>query len=307
MRIDELLRTGDGPVFSFEFGPPRTPEAELALWQAVEELRPLDPAFVSVTWGAGGSTRGPTLETVRRMHQLHGLEAMPHLTCIGSTRAELTELVRSIAADGIDNLLTLRGDGEPDELSSAAELASLARAETDLCLVGAAYPESTELDYVRAKVDAGVSVLITQLFFDNADYLRFVDRLRAAGIDVPVLPGIIPITATGQLQRLVSLCGATIPPALERELGLRADDPRAVADFGVAYATAQCAALLDAGAPGIHLYTLNRSPATRAIVSALRCGYATRRAKSSAPMRSRSSAATSEAASASMLSVTERS
>ena len=274
MRIDELLRAGDGPVFSFEFGPPRRPEAELALWQAVEELRALDPAFVSVTWGAGGSTRGPTLETVRRMHELHGLEAMPHLTCIGSTRAELTALVRSIAADGIDNLLALRGDGEPGEVSSAAELARLARAETDLCLVGACYPESDELDYVRAKVDAGASVLITQLFFDNADYLRFVERLRAAGIDVPVLPGIIPITAAGQLQRLVSLCRATIPPALERELGLRADDPRAVADFGVAYATAQCAALLDAGAPGIHLYTLNRSPATRAIVSALRCGHA---------------------------------
>jgi methylenetetrahydrofolate reductase (NADPH) len=283
MRIDELLRTSDGPVFSFEFGPPRTPEAELALWQAVEELRALDPAFVSVTWGAGGSTRGPTLETVRRMHELHGLEAMPHLTCIGSTRSQLTELVRGIAADGIDNLLVLRGDGEPDELSSAAELATVARAETDLCLVGACYPESDELDYVRAKVDAGVSALITQLFFDNAYYLRFVDRLRAARIDVPVLPGIIPITAAGQLQRLVSLCGATIPPALGRELALRADDPRAVTDFGVAYATAQCVALLDAGAPGIHLYTLNRSPATRAIVSAL---YATRRAKSSAPIRS---------------------
>lgn len=310
MRIDELLRVGEGPVFSFEFGPPRTPEAELALWQAVEELRALDPAFVSVTWGAGGSTRGPTLETVRRMHELHGLEAMPHLTCIGSTRAELTALVRAIAADGIDNLLTLRGDGEPGELSSGAELAALAAAETDLCLVGGAYPESDELDYVRAKVDAGVSVLITQLFFDNADYLRFVDRLRAARIDVPVLPGIIPITSAAQVQRLASLCGATIPRALERELGLRADDPRAVADLGVAYATAQCAALLDAGAPGIHLYTLNRSPATRAIVSALRCGYAARRgsgAKSSAPIRSRSSAATSEAASASMLSVTDRS
>jgi methylenetetrahydrofolate reductase (NADPH) len=289
MRIDELLRAGDGPVFSFEFGPPRTPEAELALWQAVEELRALDPAFVSVTWGAGGSTRGPTLETVRRMHELHGLEAMPHLTCIGSTRAELSALVRGVAADGIDNLLALRGDGEPGEVSSAAELAALARAETDLCLVGAAYPESNELDYIRAKVDAGVSVLITQLFFDNADYLHLVDRLRAARIDVPVVPGIIPITAIGQVQRLVSLCGATIPPALERELGLRADDARAVADFGVAYATAQCAALLDAGAPGIHLYTLNRSPATRAIVSALRCGYAARRgsgAKSSAPIRS---------------------
>jgi methylenetetrahydrofolate reductase (NADPH) len=289
VRIDELLRAGGGPVFSFEFGPPRTPEAELALWQAVEELRALDPAFVSVTWGAGGSTRGPTLETVRRMHELHGLEAMPHLTGIGSSRAELRQLVRSIAADGIDNLLVLRGDGEPGEISSGADLAALARAESDLCLVGGAYPESDALDYVRAKVDAGVSVLITQLFFDNADYLRFVDRLHAARIDVPVLPGIIPITAIGQIQRLVSLCRATIPPALERELGLRADDPRAVADFGVAYATAQAAGLLDHGAPGIHLYTLNRSPATRAIVSALRCGYAARRgtgAKSSAPIRS---------------------
>jgi methylenetetrahydrofolate reductase (NADPH) len=276
MRIDQLLRVGQGPVFSFEFGPPRTPEGELALWQAVEELRALDPAFVSVTWGAGGSTRGPTLETVRRMHELHGLEAMPHLTGVGSSRAELAALIRSIETDGIDNLLVLRGDGEPGEIATGADLASLARAESDLCLVGACYPESDELDYVRAKVDAGVAVLITQLFFNNADYMRFVDRLRAARIDVPVLPGIIPITAIGQLQRLVSLCGATIPPELERELGLRADDPRAVADFGVAYATAQCAALLDAGAPGIHLYTLNRSPATRAIVSALRCGYATR-------------------------------
>jgi methylenetetrahydrofolate reductase (NADPH) len=315
MRIDELLRASGGPVFSFEFGPPRTPEAELALWQAVEELRALDPAFVSVTWGAGGSTRGATLETVRRMHELHGLEAMPHLTCTGSTRAELRALVRAIAADGIDNLLALRGDPPrhgPDvrELSGAAELAALAAAEAGLCVVGACYPESDELDYVRAKVDAGVSVLITQLFFDNAQYLRFVDRLRAAGIDVPVLPGIVPVTNAGQLQRMASMCGASIPPALERELGLRADDPRAVADFGVAYATAQCAQLLAAGAPGIHLFTLNRSPATRAIVSALGCGpdqAAWRGAKSSAPIRSRSSAAPRQAASASMLSVTDRS
>ena len=269
MRIDELLRAGERPVFSFEFGPPRTPEAELSLWQAVEELRALDPAFVSVTWGAGGSTRGATLQTVRRMHELHGLEAMPHLTCIGSTRAELRSLVRGIAADGIDNLLVLRGDGAPGEVSTAAELAALVREESDICLVGACYPESDELDYVRAKVSAGVSVLITQLFFDNAHYFRFVDRLHAAGIDVPVLPGIIPITHAGQLARMVSLCGASIPPALERELGLRADDPQAVADFGIAYATAQAAELLAGGAPGVHLYTLNRSPATRAVVSAL--------------------------------------
>jgi len=287
VRIDELLRASAGPLFSFEFGPPRTPEAELALWQAVEELRALDPAFVSVTWGAGGSSRGATLETVRRMHELHGLEAMPHLTCTGSTRDELRALVRAIAADGIDNLLALRGDPPRDgrdvrELSGAAELAALAAGEAGLCVVGGCYPESDELDYVRAKVDAGVSVLITQLFFDNADYLRFVDRLRAAAIDVPVLPGIIPITNAGQLQRLASMCGASIPPALEREVGLRADDPRALEDFGVAYATAQCAQLLAAGAPGIHLYTLNRSPATRAIVSALRSGHAARPAGNSA-------------------------
>jgi len=271
MRIDDLLR--GGPVFSFEFGPPRTPEAELALWGAVEELRALDPAFVSVTWGAGGSTRGATLETVRRMHELHGLEAMPHLTGVGSSSAELRTLVRGIEADGIDNLLVLRGDGEAGEIGSGAELAALARkAAPGLCLVGACYPESDELDYVRAKVDAGVTVLITQLFFDNAHYFRFVDRLRRAGIDVPVLPGIIPITHAGQLARMASLCRASIPPALERELGLRADDPRAVADFGVAYATAQSFELLAGGAPGVHLYTLNRSPATRAIVSALRAG-----------------------------------
>jgi methylenetetrahydrofolate reductase (NADPH) len=273
MRIDELLRAGEGPVFSFEFGPPRTPEAELGLWSAVEELRALDPAFVSVTWGAGGSTRGPTLETVRRMHELHGLEAMPHVTCTGSSRDQLRSLIAGIEDDGIDNLLVLRGDGDPGDVSSGAELAALAREEAPgLCLVGACYPESDELDYVRAKVDAGVTVLITQLFFDNAHYFRFVDRLQGAGIDVPVLPGIIPITHAGQLARMVSLCGASIPAALERELGLRADDPRAVADLGVAYATAQCFGLLAGGAPGVHLYTLNRSPATRAIVSALLVG-----------------------------------
>jgi methylenetetrahydrofolate reductase (NADPH) len=272
MRIDDLLRSG-GPVFSFEFGPPRTPEAELSLWRAVEELRALDPAFVSVTWGAGGSSRGPTLETVRRMHELHGLEAMPHLTGVGSSAAELRALVRGIAADGIDNLLVLRGDGDAGEIGSGAQVAALAGEEAPgLCLVGACYPESDELDYVRAKVDAGVRVLITQLFFDNAHYFRFVDRLRGAGIDVPVLPGIIPITHAGQLARMASLCRASIPLALERELGLRADDPRAVADFGVAYATAQCFELLAAGAPGVHLYTLNRSPATRAVVSALVAG-----------------------------------
>jgi methylenetetrahydrofolate reductase (NADPH) len=280
VRIDERLAAGGAPVVSFEFMPPRTVEAELALWRAVEELRALEPAFVSVTYGAGGSTRGLTLAIVRRLARESRLEAIPHLTCVGATRDELRALLAEIAAHGAHNVLALRGDpprGErewappPGGLASAAELTGLAR-EAGLCVVGACYPEHRGLDYVRAKVDAGVSVLITQLFFDNADYLRLVDRLGAAGIDVPVLPGIIPLTNAGQLERVVARCGAGVPPRLRREVEARAHDPAAVAQLGIAYATAQCAELLEAGVPGLHLYTLNRSPAALSIVSALRAG-----------------------------------
>jgi methylenetetrahydrofolate reductase (NADH) len=279
MRIDELLRAAREPVLSFEFGPPRTVEAELAFWQAIEELRELEPAFVSVTYGAGGSTRELTLAIVRRLAREHGLEAMPHLTCVGATRDELRALLEEVEAQGAGNVLALRGDPPrglagwtppPGGLGSAAELAALARESTDLCVVGACYPEHGDLSAVRAKVQAGASVLITQLFFDSADYFRFVAALRADGIDVPVLPGIIPIERLGQIERMVELCGARIPEALRSELAARADDPAAVAAFGVAYATAQCAELLAGGAPGLHFYTLNRSSATRAIVSALR-------------------------------------
>jgi methylenetetrahydrofolate reductase (NADPH) len=279
VRIDELLRAAREPVLSFEFGPPRTVEAELAFWQAIEELRDLEPAFVSVTYGAGGSTRELTLAIVRRLAHEHGLEAMPHLTCVGATADDLRVLLAEIEAQGAGNVLALRGDPPrgvddwrppADGLGSAAELAALARAQTGLCVVGACYPGHHDLAAVRAKVAAGASVLITQLFFDNADYFRFVASLRAEGIDVPVLPGIIPIERAGQLDRMVALCGARVPAALRAELDARADDPAAVAAFGVAYATAQCAELLAAGAPGLHFYTLNRSSATRAIVSALR-------------------------------------
>jgi methylenetetrahydrofolate reductase (NADPH) len=281
-RIDELLRAAREPVLSFEFGPPRTVEAELAFWQAIEELRDLEPAFVSVTYGAGGSTRELTLAIVRRLAHEHGLEAMPHLTCVGATRDDLRALLAEIEAQGAANVLALRGDPPRDHdpatpwtppadgLGSAAELTALARETTDLCVVGGCYPEHADISAVRAKVAAGASVLVTQLFFDNADYFRFVAALRAEGIDVPVLPGIIPIERAGQLDRMAALCGARVPPALRAELDARADDPAAVAAFGVAYATSQCAELLAGGAPGLHFYTLNRSSATRAIVSALR-------------------------------------
>ena len=288
MRLDEKLRDGE-PIVSFEFLPPRTVEAELAFWSAIEELAALEPAFVSVTCGAGGTTRDLTLAVVRRLARERGLEAVPHVTATGFTRDGLVELLAEARTGGADNVLALRGDpprGEstwtapPGGVQSSLELIELA-AEAGFCVLGAAYPEphpnsrgaAADLAHVRAKLAAGVRVLVTQLFFDNADYARFVERL---GTDTPVLPGIIPITSIAQIERITQLCGASVPTALRRELEARQDDPRAVAELGVAYATAQAAELLADGAPGVHLYTLNRSPATRAIVSALRAQGALR-------------------------------
>jgi methylenetetrahydrofolate reductase (NADPH) len=273
MRVDERLAAGE-PVVSFEFMPPRSAEAELGVWTAIEELARLEPAFVSVTCRAG--TRDLTLAIVRRLARERGLEAVPHVTATGFTRAGAVALLDAAAAGGAENVLALRGDERRGRLG-ALELTALA-AEAGFCVLAAGYPEPhrdsrgprADLEYVRAKADAGASVLVTQLFFDNADYLRYVERLRAAGLDLPVVPGIIPITRIAQIAKLVALSGATIPPRLRRELETRQDDPRAVADLGVAYATAQCAALLEAGAPGVHLFTFNRSPAARAIVSGLR-------------------------------------
>ncbi|WP_053226845.1 methylenetetrahydrofolate reductase [Solirubrobacter soli] len=282
MRLDDKLRGGE-PIVSFEFSPPRTVEAELAFWSAIEELAALEPAFVSVTCGAGGTTRDLTLAVVRRLARERGLEAVPHVTATGFTREGLVELLAEARSGGADNVLALRGDPPRGEstwtapeggVKSSLELIELA-AEAGFCVLAAAYPEphpdsrgaAQDLDHVRAKLAAGARVLVTQLFFDNADYARFVDTL---GSDVPVLPGIIPVTSIAQIERIAQLCGASIPTALRRELERRQDDPRAVAELGVAYATAQAAELLADGAPGVHLYTLNRSPATRAIVSALR-------------------------------------
>jgi methylenetetrahydrofolate reductase (NADH) len=287
MRIDEIIAAGREPVFSFEFFPPKTEEGERNLFDALEALRPLEPSFVSVTWGAGGSTREKTIAIVSRIRATHGLEAMAHFTCVGATTEDLHAALRQMRDAGIDNVLTLRGDPPRGEerfvateggLSYASELTGLAAEGYDFCLVGACYPEvhpeapdaEADLAHLRAKVEAGVRVLITQLFFDNAAYFRFVEQARAAGIDVPIVPGIMPITNFEQIKRFTSLCGATIPNGLFAQLEQRRDEPEAVAELGVAYATLQCAELLARGAPGIHFYTLNRSPATRAILSALR-------------------------------------
>jgi len=289
MRIDERLSAGT-PSFSFEFFPPRTEDGERNLEQALEELSRLDPTFVSVTYGAGGTSaqKLKTIDIVTRAKARYGLEAMAHFTCVGATVDELRDTLDRMREAGIENVLALRGDPPSGQehwtateggLSYSRELIELIRRDYDFAIGAACFPEvhihaesaESDLRYLKEKVDAGARFLITQLFFDNQCYWDFVARARDGGIDVPIVPGIMPIGNVAQIKRFTEMCGATLPERLLRELHVRADQPDAVADFGVAYATLQCADLLANGAPGIHFYTLNRSPATRAILSALRC------------------------------------
>ncbi|HEY5190262.1 MAG TPA: methylenetetrahydrofolate reductase [NAD(P)H] [Solirubrobacteraceae bacterium] len=287
MRIDEIIAAAEEPIFSFEFFPPKTDAGERVLGLALESLRQLSPDFVSVTYGAGGSSRGRTLELTKWIKQELRIEAMAHLSCVGSTREELVTVLDDMREAGIENILALRGDpprGEsdwkahPGGLHYSTELAGLIRDGYEACVGGACFPEvhpeapdlAHDLRFLKEKVDSGVSFLITQLFFDNELYFRFVDEARAVGIDVPILPGIMPITDLSQIKTITGMCGATIPTALREALDWRAHDPEAVLQLGVSYATLQCAELLARGAPGVHFYTLNRSPATRAILSALK-------------------------------------
>ena len=286
MRIDQILDERQ-PVFSFEFFPPKTPEGEANLRAALDDLKGDGPAFVSVTYGAGGSTREKTVEIVKSIKQDYGIEAMAHFSLVGQSVDGLRRQLDEIAGAGIDNVLALRGDpprGEtewiahPDGLHYSVELIEMIKADYDFCVGAAAFPEvhpdapspEEDLRYLKRKVDAGASFLITQLFFDNRDYFSFADEARAAGIDVPIIPGIWPVTNYAQIRRIAELCKARFPDRFERELEDRKDDLEAVTSLGVGYAALQCVELLGKGAPGIHFYTLNRSPATRAILAALR-------------------------------------
>lgn len=284
MRIDELLRR-DGPIFSFEFFPPDTPEGEERLFQAIAQLRELHPAFVSVT--CRNHSRSRTLQVVTRIRNETGLEPMAHYTCAGATREELQEMLHGLHQAGMDNVLALRGDPPkgaarfevtPGGFAYATDLVDMIRDEHDFCIGGACYPEGhpesqspdEDMRHTVAKVNSGVSFLITQMFFDNAHYFDFVARARAAGITVPIIPGILPITNLARLSRTDgTMFGAAVPPGLVSELLKREDDPEAIVALGTAYTALQCAELLAGGAPGIHFYTLNRVPATRAILSAL--------------------------------------
>jgi len=289
MKIHTLFGRPERRVFSFEFFPPKSDAGMATLERTIRELADLEPSFVSVTYGAGGSTRERTVEIVSRIQREAGICAMAHLTCVGAGRDEIGAVLDRLAGEGIENIMALRGD-PPDGQAAfqrhaegfgyASDLIGFIRQRFGdrLSIGGAAYPEThlecrdpvRDLGNLVTKVNARVAFIVTQLFFDNDHYFRFVERARAAGITVPIVPGIMPIGNVAQIERFTKLCGATIPDALHAELDRRRDDAEAVAQLGVAQATAQCVALLQGGAPGIHFYTLNQSPATRVILTALK-------------------------------------
>jgi methylenetetrahydrofolate reductase (NADPH) len=284
MRIGEFYRREE-PVFSFEFFPPKNAEGVEALLRTVAELKQVGrPDFVSVTYGAGGGTRSRTLECVTRIQREAGIPAMAHLATMGHTRAELAEVVKRLVEAGVENILALRGDkpqsGEAatGELPHATDLMEFLADEFDVDFGGACYPEvhqeaasaADDLRWALRKQELGARFLVTQLFFDNNDYFRFHDEARTAGVNVPVVPGIMPITNYAQIQRITKMCGARIPDELRERLDAVAQDPAAVMAIGMEHSIRQCRELLRRGAPGLHFYTLNKSLATRVILSAVR-------------------------------------
>jgi methylenetetrahydrofolate reductase (NADPH) len=286
VRIDEII-AARRPTFSIEFFPPKTPEATEDLFATARELRALEPDFVSVTYGAGGSTRDGTVEITAALKNEVGFETMAHLSCVGETTEGLARTLDRIEAAGIENVFALRGDpprGQADflqpegGLGSAAELAAFVSAGWDFGIGGTCFPEvhpeaadlDSDLRYLKTKVDAGARFLITQLFFDNQVYFDFVRAARERGIEVPILAGVIPVTSFAQTKRICDLCDATIPPALEAAFAAAGGDSEREFELGVAFAAQQCAELLIAGVPGIHFYALNRAPATRAVLGALK-------------------------------------
>jgi len=282
MRIADRFSKGT-PVISFEFFPPKSDAGFDSLFRTIADLKELAPSFVSVTWGAGGSTRRKTVELVSRIQDEIGLTAMAHLSCVGSTRDELLATLDQLEAAGVENVLALGGDQPadyqppPGALRYANELAALIRNRGGFCIGGACYPETHptalspehDLEMFARKIAAGVEFAITQLFFDDADYFAFVDRARAAGITVPIVPGIMPVVSAASIRRMTALCGARIPEELGRALDAAGSNDERTLEIGVEWATAQCRELLRRGAPGLHFYTLNRSPATRRVFADL--------------------------------------
>ena len=282
MHMRDILST-NGTLFSFEFFPPKSERAAETLYQSISELHPYEPAFVSVTYGAGGTTRDATLGLVLRLAQETNLNTIPHLTCVGHTQKDIEVLLEKYAEAGVNNLLALRGDfpkgvqiSDAGEFPYAADLVAFIRRFSerhghDFGIGVAGFPEGhpetpnrlREMDHLKAKVDAGADYICTQLFFENADFYDFRDRCELAGIDVPILAGIMPVTSIKGLRRMAELAGGSrIPAKLLRALSRTNGDESRVRHVGIHHATTQCADLIDQGAKGIHFYTLNQSTAT---------------------------------------------
>ena len=274
MKIKEILKKTR--TISCEFFPPRAEEGIPDVFSAVDRLKAYRPDFVSVTYGAGGSTRAFTERITTEMKQQEDLEVMAHLTCVGQSKEEIHSVLERLDQTGIENVIALRGDppkGETDFVPAeggfqhASELIEHIQNNFQLGVAAACYPEghtespnlTADLDYVKQKGDKGADFLITQLFFDNKGFFDFLNRARSAGIDVPIIPGLLPILSAPQIRRFASMCGASIPPDLDRQLDKVADDDQGARALGIEYATKQAAELWANGVPGIHFYVLNRS------------------------------------------------
>jgi methylenetetrahydrofolate reductase (NADPH) len=287
------------PVISFEFFPPKTDEGENNLLEkTIPALLQASPDYCSVTYGAGGGTRDKTLRIVDCIQRKHHLTAVAHLTCVCSTKEEIRNLLQQIRAMGVGNVLALRGDppggGEfiptPGGFEFSNQLVAFIREFDHFCIGVAGFPEGhiackegkyVDWRHLKNKIDAGADFVLTQLFFDNADFFEFRDHMtRQHGVKVPLVPGIIPISSAAQIKRFTAMCGARIPEALGKKLDELGEDDSAVAEFGIEYATRQCRELLRAGAPGIHFYTLNKAASTVRVLKNLglpRCGVGTAR------------------------------
>jgi methylenetetrahydrofolate reductase (NADPH) len=286
MRIDQILTTGS-PAVSFEFFPPKTDAGFTALFQTIDELKSINPSYVSVTYGAGGSTREKTVQLVERIQRELGIRSMAHLTCVGHTAAEIGSILDDLWNGGVRNVLALRGDPPAGQSQFVTTEGGFANADAlvkfvadrhPFCIGVAGYPEghpqclnrTRDLEHLKRKVDNSASFIVTQLFFDNQEFYRFRDSARAMGIKVPIIAGIMPILNVAQIKRFVSMCGAKIPQPLLLELESVETDPEAVHTAGINHAISQCRDLLANGVDGIHFYTLNKSKATVQICKSLR-------------------------------------
>ena len=287
MKIRDILK--ERRTISFEFFPPREADGVPGVIEVIKDLERFNPDFVSVTYGAGGGTRAFTEEITMRLKAETPLEVMAHLTCVAQTRPEVHGVLQRLRRAGIENVIALRGDRPadaeasgpgPDEFPHATDLITHIRDNFDFGVAGACYPEGhtesvdldTDIKYARMKQELGADFLITQLFYDNEYFFDFQERAAAAGITVPIIPGVLPILSTPQIRRFTSLCGATIPTELDEKLERYADNNRAVREIGIEHATRQTEELWAHGVPGIHFYVLNRRYSVSHILSNLSIG-----------------------------------